>query len=178
MFTVTDILTEYKRLDAIYKKDIAITVKVSTTGRCVKRMGVYKFKRKGASIYNEQIVISDFMLEATPEEFYDTIRHEYAHAVATRQAGQNVGHGEIWKCWAEKVGAKPEQYATEICEAQQARIEARHETQKEYQVICDCCNHTWKYHRKGKIVKRVESGKYSIECPYCHGTQLSMIEVK
>ena len=178
MFTMNDIKIEYKRLDTIYNKNIADTVRLEITGRCAKRIGAYKFTRKGSYIYNERILISDFILAASSAEFYDAIRHEYAHAVATRQEKKNVGHGETWKTWAEKVGAKPEQYANEICEAQQARIEAREKMQKEYQVICDCCKNIWKYHRKGKIIKQVESGKYLLTCPYCKGEKFSLMNVK
>lgn len=101
----------------------------------------------------KKIVISDFMLQAKENEFFDTFRHEYAHAAATRQAKANVGHGGLWQVWAEIVGAKPEQYAEEICEAQKARIEARKQNGKEYHVACESCGHVWKYQRKGKIVK-------------------------
>ena len=178
MFTKTDIYNEYKRLDKIHNQTIADTIPLEITGRCVNRQGVYKVAWRGQSIVRERIVISDFMLEAPEADFLDTIRHEYAHAVATRQTRRNEGHGALWQDWARKVGATPEQYATEICEAQQARIDARKAMQKEYQVICDCCNHTWKYHRKGKIVKQVESGNYSLECPYCHSRKFSFEEVR
>ena len=176
MFTKTDIYNEYKRLDKIHNQTIADTIPLEITGRCVNRQGVYKVTWRGQSIVRERIVISDFMLEAPEADFLDTIRHEYAHAATTRQTMRNEGHGALWQDWARKVGATPEQYATEIPEAQKARIQAREAMQKEYKVVCNSCGHDWTYHRRGKIVKLVESGEGSVTCPYCHGKNFSVAE--
>lgn len=176
MFTKTDIYNEYKRLDKIHNQTIANTIPLEITGRCVNRQGAYKVTWRGQNIVRERIVISDFMLEAPEADFMDTIRHEYAHAAATRQTLKNEGHGVLWQAWARKVGAKPEQYVTEIPEAQKARIQAKEAMQKDYIVTCDSCGCEWTYHRKGKIVKLVESGSHSITCPYCHGKNFSVAE--
>jgi len=37
----------------------------------------------------------------------DTVRHEYAHAVADRKRGSKDGHGRLWKKLAAEMGARP-----------------------------------------------------------------------
>ena len=45
------------------------------------------------------------------EQVEETLLHEIAHAKANEEAGYSVGHGDLWKSWAIKLGAKPERLA-------------------------------------------------------------------
>jgi predicted SprT family Zn-dependent metalloprotease len=54
---------------------------------------------------NKTITLSKPLTEVNSlEEMRDTILHEIAHA----KAGNQAGHGPVWKSWARTVGANPE----------------------------------------------------------------------
>ena len=41
------------------------------------------------------------------EQAIETLRHEYAHAVAERKHGSKAGHGRLWRRLAVEMGARP-----------------------------------------------------------------------
>ena len=87
MFTITDIRNEYKRLDAITGQNIA-SIPIEISYNDSRKAGCYCSTVSCGSVYGEKFIISDFSLNATEHNFYDTIRHEYAHALATRREGR------------------------------------------------------------------------------------------
>lgn len=62
-----------------------------------RRFGLCSYSRKVLSV-------SRFFIDLnSEEEVTNTIRHEVAHALA----GNDAGHGPVWKSYAVMVGAKP-----------------------------------------------------------------------
>ena len=102
--TLEDIRREYDRLDALCGVDTKpVALRVST--RAAKRLGSCKYV--GSKV--ESITISDFVLDAADEIFFDTIRHEYAHAlVKLRRPREKHGHDALWKAACREVGCAPE----------------------------------------------------------------------
>lgn len=167
MFTIFDVMREYERLDALTGMDITKTVKISSTGRCTNRRGVYKATvYQSGKLENEKIIISNFVFSDPMEEFMNTIRHEYAHAMAAHiHRRTKLGHGPEWKECCEIVGCKAEQYA-QCSEAQKATIKARESKTQGYILHCKSCGHEWKYKKMCKTLKGIQSGvKY--KCPHC-----------
>lgn len=169
MFSLYDIRKEYERLDKITGLNISRDVELSLTSRCTRRRGVYKRRSKNGVLQYEKIVISNFVLAEPPESFFDTIRHEYAHAMDKRLNGlYNPSHGESWKICCKIVGCVP----SATTEASDAQIE--YQKSKGYGLIRQTCGHEWHYQRLSKVLKAIVGGvKY--KCPYCNGENLSVI---
>lgn len=168
MFSLYDIRKEYERLDKITGLNISRDVELSLTSRCTRRRGVYKRRSKNGVLQYEKIVISNFVLSEPPESFFDTIRHEYAHAMDMKLNGPyNTSHSESWKRCCEIVGCVP----SATTEASDAQVEYR--KSKGYTLCCQTCGHEWNYQRMSKTLKAIMGGiKY--ECPYCNGKNLSV----
>lgn len=167
MFTIFDVIKEYKRLDELTGMDITKTVKVSSTGRCTNRRGVYKSRiYNDGRLEDEKIIISNFVFSEPMNSFMNTIRHEYAHAMATHIYGRpGVRHGQEWKKCCNIVGCKAER-CVKASEAQMAVIKARESKTKCYIIRCKGCGHEWKYKKMGKTLKAVQAGR-KCNCPYC-----------
>lgn len=168
MFSLYDIRKEYERLDKITGLHISKEVGLDVTSRCTRRRGVYKRISKNGVLKHEEIVISNFVLAEPPESFFDTIRHEYAHAMDRRLNGPyNPSHGESWKRCCKVVGCAP----SATVEASEAQME--YKKSKGYTVYCQTCGHKWYYQRLSKIPKAIMGGtKYG--CPYCKNEKLSV----
>lgn len=112
MYSIETIKTEYQRLDAITGQDIAKTVPVEIVERELTTRGAYQFRLiKGIDVLTEKIVFNSFVMNEDADTFYNTIRHEYAHAFATRKHLRDVDHGKEWQECAKIVGANPEAHA-------------------------------------------------------------------
>ena len=83
MYSIEDIRKEYDRLDSLCGVDTS---------------------RK---YYPTCIMITDFIL-TLEEEFWDIIRHEYAHALVTLRDGIQHGHDNVWKQACLEVGCPPD----------------------------------------------------------------------
>ena len=70
-----------------------------------------------------KILIASFLLEEE-SAFWNTVRHEYAHAAAALLTGKNQGHGPVWRAICRKIGADPSRLARE-CPAQQEKKKSR-----------------------------------------------------
>lgn len=167
MFTIFDVMKEYQRLDKLTGMDITKTVKVSSTGRCTNRRGVYKSViYKDGRLENEKIIISNFVFSEPMDSFMDTVRHEYAHAMAAHiHRRAKLGHGPEWKECCKVVGCKAERYV-EASEAQMAVIKERESKAHGYILRCKECGHEWKYKKMCKTLKGVQAGR-KYNCPYC-----------
>lgn len=108
MRTITDIRNEYKRLDSEFGYNIANQYRLKVSKRLTKTRGYCKidFMR-----HAKEIQIADFVMNEPDETFYNTIRHEYAHAMAYEKYGAGVGHDARWKALAKMVGCNGEQYS-------------------------------------------------------------------
>lgn len=100
MYNLQDIANEYHRLDQIFNIDTSDIDLVHFTG--VSQCG-YCYIKNGKPI---KIGINDLVFECPENEFYDVIRHEYAHAVDAVKY-KNRGHSKTWKQICEIVGCIP-----------------------------------------------------------------------
>lgn len=88
MYNLQDIANEYHRLDQIFNIDTSDIDLVHFTG--VSQCG-YCCVKNGRPI---KIGINDLVFECPENEFYDVIRHEYAHAVDAVKY-KNRGHARL-----------------------------------------------------------------------------------
>ena len=113
MFTLSDIRAEFDRLDAISglcTKDIPI--RIST--RMTRALGVCRSRSTdgGKTAQIIDVAIADYLCRyGTEEEFYNTVRHEYAHAYNILTEGHHCGHDARWKAAAVRFGASPDRLA-------------------------------------------------------------------
>lgn len=176
MFTIADIRNEYKRLDAITGQNIA-NIPIEISKRCTKRRGAYSFRLMyKQSVSNEKFIISDFVMAEDSNSFYNTIRHEYAHAIATRVTLTNAGHGEIWKRYAKMVGANPEMYSEKTPQQREKQMNAF--KKNGYAVTCEKCGKQYMYSRKTKVINIIESNyqNATLTCPACGCTNHFKVE--
>ena len=162
-YTVEDIRREYDRLDALTGIDTrSIALSVST--RAVKRLGVF---RPGPP---EQIVISAYVME-DETQFWDTIRHEYAHAlVHRRHPREKHGHDAVWKAAAREVGCAPRATTPPDERAREER-----EQKAKYRLVCRGCGQETLYLREGKILRLLRSGRgRRVRCARCGGNDFSL----
>lgn len=167
-FTVEDIRREYDRLDALCGADTSrIPLCVST--RAKKRLGSCRYA--GSTV--DRITVSDFVLRAPEDVFYDTIRHEYAHAlVKLRRPQERHGHDAVWKAACLEVGCRPER----CCDASvMPALPPRHEEPYRYRLSCLVCGEHWEYKRMTKVLRLIGRGgsRYCV-CPRCKGRRFTV----
>ncbi|MBR3560503.1 MAG: SprT-like domain-containing protein [Oscillospiraceae bacterium] len=170
--TLEDIRREYDRLDALCGVDTS-QVALRISKRASKRLGSCKYV--GAAV--ESVTISDFVLDAADEVFYDTIRHEYAHAlVKLRHPREKHGHDALWKAACREVGCAPER----CCDpAALPEIPPRRQEAYHYDLICRICGMSWQYKRMTKVVRLVASGNSRrCTCPICKGHSFAVEEIR
>lgn len=163
MYTLADVRNEYNRLDQ--KLGIDTTdIKLTISTRATRRYGFCRYKNNKPV----EINITDFILRCE-HQFWDTIRHEYAHAYVKILCPQEWhGHDKYWKAACSVVGCNPERVSYNDEAAKYS--EQRRETKYKYEVICKECGQITRYCRKGEIVKIVEgtSERYrSCSCNHC-----------
>ena len=161
-FTVEDVRREYDRLDALCGVDTSrIPLFVST--RAKKRLGSCKYV--GSRV--DRVTISDFVLAAPEAVFYDTIRHEYAHAlVKLRRPREKHGHDAVWKAACLEVGCAP----ARCCDPAALPAPPRREEPYRYRLRCLVCGAHWDYKRMTKALCLVaRGGSRYCTCPRCRG---------
>jgi len=167
-YTLDDIRCEYGRLDALCGVDTgAVVLRVST--RASKRLGSCKYV--GDKV--ESITISDFVLDAPADVFYDTIRHEYAHAlVKLRHPREKHGHDAAWRSACREVGCSGER----CCDpALLPSLPRRRQEAYRYRLRCLDCGAIWDYKRMTKVIRLVERGGARLcTCPHCKGHRFSV----
>jgi len=130
MWTLAQVQAEYRRLDRLLGIDTS-RVAVSFSRRMTRQYGVCTFVKNRP----QEIRLADF-LRREDQVFWDTARHEYAHAAAAILTGKRHGHDEAWKAVCRKIGCPPERLAPS-CEAaaeNRRRIEAVRGVRCEYAV--------------------------------------------
>ena len=167
-FTVEDVRREYDRLDALCGVDTSrIPLVIST--RAKKRLGSCKYVGNRV----ECITISGFVLAAPEGVFYDTIRHEYAHAlVKLRRPREKHGHDAVWKAACLEVGCKPER----CCDPSALpALPAPREEPYRYRLRCLVCGAHWDYKRVTKVLRLVaHGGSRYCACPHCQGHRFAV----
>lgn len=161
--TLDDVRREYDRLDALCGVDTsALALRVST--RAKKRLGSCKYV--GSTVAG--VTISDFVMRAPDDVFYDTIRHEYAHAlVKLRRPRERHGHDALWKAACVEVGCAPQRCCDPALAPAGAPVR---EEPYRYQLRCLVCGKAWRYKRQTKVLRLVaRGGSRRCTCPYCKG---------
>ena len=101
MWTLAQVQAEYRRLDRLLGIDTS-RVAVSFSRRMTRQYGVCTFVKNRP----QEIRLADF-LRREDQVFWDTARHEYAHAAAAILTGKRHGHDEAWKAVCRKIGWRP-----------------------------------------------------------------------
>ena len=166
-YTLSDVRAEYDRLDALCGVDssgIALTV----SKRAVKRLGCFRLAPE------PEISISAFVLE-DETLFWDTIRHEYAHALVwLRHPREKHGHDAVWKAACREIGCSP-RATVAAGETQQALREEK----AKWSLRCRSCGQETLYLREGKIVRLIRSGRSRrVTCTRCGGHRFELTELR
>ncbi|MDD3193531.1 MAG: SprT-like domain-containing protein [Oscillospiraceae bacterium] len=148
MHTIEQIKAELKRLDQIIGVDTS-GIAVAFSPRAVYQYGCCNYQKVNGRVFPRKILIASFLLEEE-EAFWDTVRHEYAHAAAALLTGKNQGHGPVWQSICRQIGVDPVRLAAE-CPAQQKQKEAR----VKYEIVCLSCGVCYRKVRRGRFVDAV-----------------------
>lgn len=167
-YSLSDIRTEYDRLDMLCSVDTSeIELVISMQG--INQLGCCRYKN-GKPF---KISITDFVLN-NEDAFWDTIRHEYAHAlIKLRYPNESHGHDKVFYVACKKVGCDTNRLS------RFAKEESRHRKQQRarYVVECTFCHRQWYYVRAGKIVRGLQSNQANgFYCPACHTSMLRLIQ--
>ena len=168
MHTLEEIRTEYDRLDRLCEVDTS-AVEIALSRRGVRRLGSFRYPAKGRA-GALRITINASLLDEE-EAFWDTVRHEYAHAlVYLRSGGVSHGHDAVWKAACRELGCSPDRLAAQTAESRE-ELERR----AKYKVQCAQCGQTTFYLRRGKVVDLLLRGPGGqVRCAQCGGSKLAL----
>ena len=170
MHTIQEVRAEYDRLDRLCGVDTT-GIEIVFSARSVKRLGSFRppVPAKGLPA---RIMISAALLESD-DPFWDTVRHEYAHAaVWLTHPGERHGHDEVWKAVCRRIGCAPKSTAPAG-----EQSEALRRQRAKYMVKSHACGAETYYLRAGKIVTLMERGyRKRIRCGRCGSNDLLLYE--
>ena len=167
MFTLEDVRREYHRLDGICGVDTSqIPVKISKRAR-VQRGCCVCFGRTV-----KEIRLSDFIFSEPEDLFYDTARHEYAHAVVKlRHPTERHVHDEVWKAVCLEVGCNPNRLTSTPTE-----VRSQREDKAKYVLTCKHCGVQLKFYRKTNLIKYLLAGGTKLACNRCGHTDFELVQ--
>ena len=170
MYTADDIRAEFERLDKLFFIDTS-KVEIAFSKRAVNRLGCCQCKKTvNGTWFPVKIIIADFLRNGDPSAFWDTVRHEYAHAAAAILTGKNCGHNSIWKNICRKIGCSDRARAKSTEESRQREWDAA-----KYVVTCLGCGEESLYIRKTELIKRLEAGGPSgVICTVCKSKKFKL----
>ena len=160
MHTLDEVRREYDRLDRLVGVDTSkIELKISR--RAVRQLGSFRSPARGTG--KLRITLSALILD-DDEQFWDTVRHEYAHAaVYLLHPGEKHGHDRVWRDMCRLVGCSPKRLAPEKGRAAELR-----QAQAKYIIRCRTCGAESRYIRRGKAVELMLRGRgRSLRCRKC-----------
>ena len=169
MHTLEEVRREYDRLDALIGIDTsAIELKISK--RAVRQLGSFRCPAKPGTA-PLWITLSALILD-DDERFWDTVRHEYAHAAAYLLYPQERhGHDRVWRELCRRIGCSPTRLAPENGRAAELRQE-----KVKYIIRCQHCGKECGYIRRGKAVDMMMSGrKRFLRCSACGSDRLMLL---
>ena len=171
MHTTEDIRREFRRLDAITGADTE-GIEIEISKRMVKRLGCFRHPRNPESGVPPRVSVSALLL-SEEDLFWDTVRHEYAHAVLwLRHPGEDHGHDALWKALCRQIGCTPKSTAALTSEQRAAR-----ESRAKYLVRCEGCGRESRYLRRGKVIDLLLQGRGNrIRCAQCGGNRFKLWE--
>ena len=169
MPTVQDIKTEFLKLDKLLGINTS-NVEIVFSKRTVKRHGSCQCVRGADGKWRPvKIMIAEFLL-TDYDAFWDTVRHEYAHAAAALLTGKNCGHNAVWKGICCKIGCSGNVRAESTAASRQRARDAA-----KYAVTCLGCGEVSLYMRKTELIKRLERGGPSgVICTVCGGKRFKL----
>lgn len=163
MHSIDEITEEYRRLDRLLKTDTS-DVQVAFSKRSVRRYGSCKCERMPDGRWRPvKILIADFLRDED-EAFWDTVRHEYAHAAAALMTGERHGHDGVWKKLCAEVGCSGNIYAAGTKAAENAAA-----VHAKYKIVCAKCGSESVYMRETKLIKLLKKGRGGAVCRVCGG---------
>lgn len=163
MHSIEEIRAEYARLDKLCGVDTS-GIEIVLSHRGVRRLGSFRCPKQGSDVPLRITINGRLLTEEA--QFWDTVRHEYAHAVVyLRHPGQRHGHDAVWKAVCHQVGCSPDRLAAHT-EETSAALKA----QAKYRVHCRSCGRDSYYLKAGKAVKLLRQGRERyIRCAFCGG---------
>ena len=160
MHTLDEVRREYDRLDRLVGVDTSkIELKISR--RAVRQLGSFRSPARGTG--KLRITLSALILD-DDEQFWDTVRHEYAHAaVYLLHPGEKHGHDRVWRDMCRLVGCSPKRLAPEKGRAAELR-----QAQAKYIIRCRTCGAESSYVRRGRTVELMLRGRgRMLRCRKC-----------
>ena len=160
MHTLDEARREYDRLDRLVGVDTSkIELKISR--RAVRQLGSFRSPARGTG--KLRITLSALILD-DDEQFWDTVRHEYAHAaVYLLHPGEKHGHDRVWRDMCRLVGCSPKRLAPEKGRAAELR-----QAQAKYIIRCRTCGAESRYVRRGRTVELMLRGRgRMLRCRKC-----------
>lgn len=168
--TLEEIRAEYRRLDELTEVDTS-GIDIVFSPRLVNHYGLCRIRRAGKRYVPTQIVIAHFLLDEE-EAFWDTVRHEYAHAALCLRTGARHGHDALWKALCTEIGASPSSRA-DTCEG----FERRRAAAVRYVVRCETCGTTFERVRSTAFIRAVAAGKAdAYRCRRCGGNRFTLLQ--
>ena len=160
MHTLDEVRREFDRLDRLVGVDTSkIELKISR--RAVRQLGSFRSPARGTG--KLRITLSALILD-DDEQFWDTVRHEYAHAaVYLLHPGEKHGHDRVWRDMCRLVGCSPKRLAPEKGRAAELR-----QAQAKYIIRCRTCGAESRYVRRGRTVELMLRGRgRMLRCRKC-----------
>ena len=115
MWTLEQVRAEYHRLDRLLGIDTS-GIPVRFSKRMTRQYGVCTFLKNRP----QEIRLADF-LRQEDAVFWDTARHEYAHAAAALLTGKRHGHDEVWRAVCRRIGCPEDRLAPQCAAAEENR---------------------------------------------------------
>ncbi len=167
MHTLDEVRAEYDRLDRLVGIDTgSIELRIST--RAVRQLGSFRCPSVPGKA-PLRITLSKLILD-DDEQFWDTVRHEYAHAaVYLLYPGEKHGHDAVWRKMCRLVGCSGRRLAPERGDGAQLR-----EDRTRYIVRCEGCGSESRYLRRGKVIDSLLLGR-RLRCRRCGGDRFALL---
>ena len=170
--TLEDVRAEYDRLDKLCGVDTK-GIKLKISKRATRQFGYCHYVTVAGRLVPDSISITDFILDCETQ-FWDTIRHEYAHALVAIRTGKPHHHDNVWKAACLEVGCSPNCQAHDD-EAHNKTYEKKAERFR-YKVTCKSCGRISYFVKKGAVVKALEAGRKCTCC--CGGKSFALESIK
>lgn len=168
MHTLEEVRTEYDRLDRIVGINTS-GIELRISRRAVKQLGSFRSPVVPGSA-PLRITFSSLILD-DDEQFWDTVRHEYAHAaVYLLHPGEKHGHDAVWRQMCRLVGCSGRRLASDKGLAAELR-----EQSARYMIRCERCGSESRYLRRSKAVELIMRGRGTrLRCSRCGGNRFTL----
>ena len=168
MHTLQEVRAEYDRLDRLIGIDTRM-IELKVSKRAVRQLGSFRSPTRGRGPL--RITLSALILD-DDEQFWDTVRHEYAHAaVYLLYPGQKHGHDQVWRDMCRRVGCDPKRLAPE-----QGRAAELRQQKIKYIIRCQSCGAESRYIRRGRTVDLMLRGRGKrLRCRRCGGNDFILL---